>query len=748
MLVEAQPPTDDVVATILRAQVMAAVLGDEAPPAKIGRFTVLGRVGAGASGTVFAAYDETLDRKVAIKVLRQLDAGPDDLLPEARMLAKLRHPNIVAVHEAGELDGQVFVAMEFVNGGSLRGWLEAELRSSAETLEVLIAAGNGLHAAHEAGIAHGDFKPDNVLVGPDGPRVADFGLARSTVAPSQPGGGGTPLYMAPERLDGGPPSERADQFALAVTIVEALSGERPFSGSSLATLRLAMAEPPEIPPAVAGDRRLDAAVRRALREDPEARFGSVQEFVAALLPPPTRPWVRFALAGAVVVGFATVAALDGDPQDACEGGPALLAEAYPASARTALEDALVGELGDDAAAPTLARLDAYGQSWTETHHQACAATRIEGVQSDSMLDRRMACLMRRRTELSAVVDALSKVENTNEAARAAGAVDALVDLALCDAARLEDAPAIPEPGDIEDVQRLQAELAAGWADHRLARYGPALQRARTTDSAAATVDYLPLQAEAAFFLGTTEGRTAGLPEAEASLRRARELAAKARMRELASDISTQLLRAVMFSGKPTRVQDVVTLAKADALEAGRSLAEIEGIVAESRLKAGDPQGALDSIERALPEERRSPHRALLLVNRASAKLRLHDSAGALEDYQAAYELAATHYGASHPRMGFFLHRVGRGELGHGDAAGALQTLERALALREAVLGPEDRSVASVLVDLAEARAALLEPAAAEALLRRALKIRAAALGPEHPRTRELAERVREAAAPR
>ncbi len=219
------------------------------------------------------------------------------------------------------------------------------------------------------------------------------------------------------------------------------------------------------------------------------------------------------------------------------------------------------------------------------------------------------------------------------------------------------------------------------------------------------------------------------------------------MPELASDISTQLLRAVMFSGDPARVDDVVTLARADALEAGRALAEVEGIVAESRLKAGDPSGALASIERALVDETRPPQRALLLVNRASAKLKLEDSAGALEDYRAAYDLAAAHYGASHPRMGFFVHRVGRGELGEGDAARAVQTLERALALREAALGSEDRSIASVLVDLAEARAALGEADAAQTLLQRALGIRASALGPEHPRTRELQARLRGGPAP-
>lgn len=740
MLGEARPPNDDVVADVLRAKVMASV-GGSAAAARIGRFAVLEHTGGGAKGTVFAAYDETLDRRVAIKVLRRSEADPDALLPEARLLAKLRHPNVVAVHEAGEARGQIFVAMEYVAGGNLRDWIHARTRDPAAVLAMMIGAGQGLAAAHAAGIAHGDFKPENVLVADDGPRVADFGLARSTTSEGEGPGGGSPAYMAPERLDGGPPSEAADQFAFAVTLVEALGGDRPFDGKSVATLRIAMNEPPALPRAVTQDPRLGAVVRRALAVEPTARFESMDALLVALRPPPKRKWARWVLGGGVVASVAALSVMRQRDGAQCETGREVLASVYGAVEREAVEQRLRARLGPALASPLAQRLDRYADGWTRAHRQTCVATRIDGVQSDSMFDRRMQCLMQRHAELGALVDALQTVASVNEAARVGGAIEALRDPSRCDATELAQAPAAPAPEERQAVRTIRAKLAAAWADFRLARYAESMKQSREADEAASALDYAPIRAEAAFALGTAQGRGASLERAESTLRRARLLAARAQMRGLASEVSVQLLRTVMFSGQPQRVAELEVLARADALEAGGSLAEIDGIVGESRLAAGDPEGALDAIERALASEERAPKRALLLVNRASAKRDSDDSAGALADYRAAFTVAEQHFGEDHPRMGFFLHRVGRGELGVGEVERAIATLQRARAAREAVLGPDDRSVASVLVDLAEARRARGDPAKADALLQRALEIRTATLGPQHPRTVELARRL-------
>jgi serine/threonine protein kinase len=154
--------------------------------ATIGRYVVLGLVGRGGMGEVYAAYDPELDRKVAVKLLRvkpgngvSLNEGRQRTLREAQAIARLSHPNVVVVFDVGTFRDQVFIAMEFVEGNTVTYWLAAQPRSWQEVLRVFRAAGRGLIAAHEKGLVHRDFKPDNVMVSRDGEvRVMDFGLAR------------------------------------------------------------------------------------------------------------------------------------------------------------------------------------------------------------------------------------------------------------------------------------------------------------------------------------------------------------------------------------------------------------------------------------------------------------------------------------------------------------------------------------------------------------------------------------------
>src|SRR5262249_48639064 len=148
-----------------------------------GRYVVLERIGRGGMGVVYAAYDPDLERRIALKLIRT-DVGRDPdtlrarLLAEAQAMARLAEPNVLTVHDVGAVGGHVFIAMELVDGATLSGWLRAAPRGRREILAAFVAAGRGLAAAHEAGLVHRDFKPDNVLVGKDGRvRVTDFGLA-------------------------------------------------------------------------------------------------------------------------------------------------------------------------------------------------------------------------------------------------------------------------------------------------------------------------------------------------------------------------------------------------------------------------------------------------------------------------------------------------------------------------------------------------------------------------------------------
>ena len=244
----------------------AGIEGDEddAPPGRIGRFVVLRRIGRGGMGVVYAAYDEALDRKVAIKLLHEHDAGGGDrLLREAQALARLSHPNVVGVYEVDRALGSIYIAMEFVVGATLREWLAARQRTLPEIVDVFTQAGRGLAAAHAVGLIHRDFKPDNVMVGDDGRvRVFDFGLARSVGAQRSEERAeesrasqaskrsslraemtidgsilGTPAYMAPEQYLGGATDARTDVFAFCVALHEALYRQRPFAGATFQALR-------------------------------------------------------------------------------------------------------------------------------------------------------------------------------------------------------------------------------------------------------------------------------------------------------------------------------------------------------------------------------------------------------------------------------------------------------------------------------------------------------------------------------
>src|SRR5262245_44538442 len=249
----------------------AATSGDPSEPGiALEHYILIGKLGAGGMGVVYAAYDPKLDRKVAIKLLRPDRVDPDQgrarMMREAQAMARLAHPNVIGVHHVGIWKDQVFVVMEFVDGGTLRQWLAEKPRTATELLGVFLQAGRGLAAAHAAGLLHRDFKPDNVLLGKDGrARVIDFGIARALQADRVAGPSvagvlvseeattassgfpsssspktpleipltrpgtilGTPAYMAPEQRRGLEASARSDQYSFCVALYESLYGERP-----------------------------------------------------------------------------------------------------------------------------------------------------------------------------------------------------------------------------------------------------------------------------------------------------------------------------------------------------------------------------------------------------------------------------------------------------------------------------------------------------------------------------------------
>jgi hypothetical protein len=246
-------------------------------------------------GVVFLARDIRLDRPVALKLLRFADARAEKfMLREARVLARCAHPNVVTIYEVGTHAGQVFLAMEYVDAGTLRSWLSERSRSWQEVLEKFLQAARGLAAAHRAGLVHHDFKPDNVLIGKDARvRVADFGLARvisPKMASEEPLGigqshvpAGTPTYASPEQRTG-ITDARSDQYSFCVALREALAGI------------------PRVPS------RIRRIIARGLEEDPSRRWESM-EALATQLEFARRSSTRRLLALGISIAMAASSAL-------------------------------------------------------------------------------------------------------------------------------------------------------------------------------------------------------------------------------------------------------------------------------------------------------------------------------------------------------------------------------------------------------------------------------------------------------
>ncbi len=320
----------------------------------VGRFTITSVLGEGGMGTVYVARDATLGRDVAIKVHHSA-GGAVRLRREAIAMAKLAHPNVVTVFEVGDLAGRPFVVMEYVTGTTLRAWLAGSPRTVREILAMVIAAGEGLAAAHDAGLIHRDVKPENVLIGSDGrARVGDFGLAReldskdeASIGAAQPlaiepvhklltpmtqTGAvlGTPAYMSPEQFAGAPVDPRADQFAFCVTVWEALWKERPFAGTSFEQLHAAIATgtlraAPATPNVPAPIRR---ALERGLSADPADRFPTMHALLDAMreaLRRRRRRWLVGSAGGIAALAMASAFVLSrggGGDQVSCDSAGA------------------------------------------------------------------------------------------------------------------------------------------------------------------------------------------------------------------------------------------------------------------------------------------------------------------------------------------------------------------------------------------------------------------------------------------
>ncbi len=716
----------------------------------VGRYLVLDLLGAGGMGEVYAAYDPELDRRVAVKLLRPDRDGPEGrlrLLREAQAIARLAHENVVAVHDAGAFGNRAFLAMELIEGMTLQRWLADERRAPAEILSRFRAAGRGLAAAHSAGFAHRDFKPDNVLLGADGRvKVADFGLVRPLGASAlgetakgaaeadSSGAGtaglttegvraGTLEYMAPEVLRGEPPDAAADQYAFCVALWEALAGARPVGPQPVA---------PETIPAW-----VRRALERGLAADPLRRWPSMAELLDALAADPRAVWRRRSLAAA---GVALVAAAGfgvarwAVPSDElCAGGARAVSALWSASDRAAGRNGFLAT-GAPFAAASWAGLEralgGYLTAWAGAHRAACEATRVTGEQSEDLLDRRMRCLERRRIEAQALVALLPRADRAM-VKKGARLAEGIGDFAACaDLAALGEGP-IPSRTLRHRIEPIEKDLARVKALDNAGRLRAARQLLGGLERRALSLGFPPLTAEVLFLRGRLESELGEFAPALVTLGEAAVAADAAHDDRLRVTAWTQI--AYLEGHRMNRLPEAdraIRWAEAASARAGRTAeteAETLGARADLLILERKPGAAVPLHERALRLVRGlpGPHDARvakLLDNQATALLQLGEAERARGAYARALALAERSLGPDHPDTASHRYNLAVALVELDRYAEALPLLRRALFAREAALGPEHADVAEALMSLGAAELENGRPDAAFAAMTRAVAI--------------------------
>lgn len=701
-----------------------------------GRYVLLEALGRGGMGEVLLAYDSKLHRNIALKRVRERGAplSPEaraGLLREARAMARLAHPNVITVHDAGEMDGEVFIAMEYVRGQTLRRWLQAP-RPWRDVVAMFRAAGAGLLAAHEAGLVHRDFKPDNVLVGEDGRvRVTDFGLARTEagLGASLDGGGlagqraagavgletgrsalsGTRGYIAPEALRGAR-GVQADQFSFFVALFEALHGARPFQGASLLE-ELSAAERGELQRG-GPERRLpswlERAMRRGLAADPAERFASMAEALDALGDGPARTRRRRQLLAALAC--LTCLAVAGGwwgrerPLRVCRRFEGEARAVWNADGRQRLRAAFTSS--GTAQAETLfqsvaSALDGWSEEWARTRVGTCVATELAGEQAPAVLALEARCLDRRRMDFEAVVGRLLRLERAQlaDAVRAVAGLPAVSDCANPAALAGRDAPAA-DPATREKIEHLGRLLSQARADLLVRDLPSGLATAAQVEAEARAQALAEPRAEASIVLGRLRDEAGDYAAAEASLVEGEAVAMARGLDALVAEATVEL---VMVIGSRQRRFD----------EARRWQRLAEG-----------------AVERVGLAEKEAGARLLNIVGNVAAWQQRHDEA--LSSYQRALAIRERLYGAEHVLVADVLHNLAAERAFADQPELAMEQATRALRIREGLLGPEHRDVAASLdlLGVLGRRFGRLEEALAYA--ERAVAVAAAALPAEHP----------------
>ncbi|MEM9463109.1 MAG: serine/threonine-protein kinase [Myxococcota bacterium] len=684
-------------------------------PSSLDRYVLMGTLGRGGMGVVFKAFDPMLDRRVALKVLHKElnDKHANRLLREAQAMAKLSHPNVVQVYEAGEVGGRAFVAMELIHGQTIGAWMRGPPRPSwRECVDVFVQVGAGLAAAHGCGLVHRDFKPGNAIIDDQRrPRVLDFGLARQVDAvdedPSifdpqarsahcgrmpledsltKPGAVlGTPAYMPPEQMMGQDADARGDQFSFCVALYEAVYGERPYDDTSMAALMVSVARG-DVRPVPKGSpvpNRLRNVLLRGLAAEPGARWPSMEallEQLRRLVAPRRGRWLIVTEGSIAVLGLLGVGLAYENHQahqarlvevvHRCTGAREQLDGIWDDARRQEVHSAIL-DVERSHASGTWERLesqlDTYADTWADKYVEVCEATAIRHEQSEEAMHLRMRCLGQHRTSLRATVDVLTKAD-VEIVDNAVELVATLTPLTRCDDLdRLEQQdqrmPPPEDPGVVAKVEALRERMSEIDAMAKASRYVQALEAVEPVVPRAETLGYVPLLAEAQHLRGRLRERNGLYAEAEQDLKRAHTLAVEHDHDEIA--LHTAQALTFVVGNRLARYAE------------GRQWGQVAAL--PLALRSGDPVEVAASLN-----------------NLGTVYFEQGSYEEAKGYYEQALEIWKKTLGADHHYVARSLNSLGGVYFEQGEYERAKEYCEEALRIREKALGANHPGVAKSL----------------------------------------------------
>jgi eukaryotic-like serine/threonine-protein kinase len=757
--------------------------------ARLGRYLVIEELGFGGMGLVLRAYDPKLQREVALKCMRpgllssELQAR---LGREAQAMAKLNHRNVVSIYDVELLEQGLVIVMEYVEGTHLGRWLleAGGPRPLPEVLAMFVAAGEGLLAAHAAGLLHRDFKPSNVLISKRGEaKVTDFGIAaidgsHGSLPPSLasvgPGsldadplvdGGrlteigqvmGTPLYMPPEQLSGEPLSPAADQYAFCVSLWQGLCGTPPFTppgGQGLGDLLLSKVEGPPRWPAVAAGvpRRFVDAIARGLHPDPAARWPSMTELLAELRSDPRARRRRIASAAVVLLGLAGGvggwAWARARAEAACEAEGATIDTLWDAARADTIAAALHSTglpYADDTWARAHPRIDAFAASWRAARTQACRGGEVEHTLTPRALAQARACLDEQRGFLRRFVQVLAAPDGTVVAEAALAVWSLPVAEACLDSTELERyAAELDDPRAQARAQAVRERLADARALRQTGRFAEALAVDQEALDEALALESPPLVAAVRIDEGDSLVELGRYHEAEATLEAAYRSAAlagdDAHMQRAASllvfTVGNRLARpydAARWAWLAAIARDRRHLpgSHPDVAAGLNNEAAVEWAQGKWHEARAHFEEALVLREAVLGPEH--PEVATVLGNLGGVELELGDHRAARDHLERALAIETAAFGPDHPKLAKSLGNLGNVLLVAGDHAQALASHQRALAILDATLPPDHPDTARTLGNVGNVYAQLGRHEEALAAHQRTLAIFERTISPEHP----------------